>query len=208
MSVDKSKVRAIINHHIILTMGAGAIPIPLADIAAVTAIQLEMLKSICEEYGADYSKKIGRSIIMSIAGNTLVRFGASFAKGIPGIGTLLGGGAQVILSGASTFAIAQAFVWHLDKSSNLEDFDVEEGKKIYKAEMEKGKEVAKSLKEEKEEETATEQTDAAEKLTENDEKTENKADIYEQLEKLGRLKETGVLTEEEFLREKEKLLDR
>ena len=47
------KVQEIIQNHIVFSMIAGAIPLPLADIAAVTAIQLDMIKQIAKHRSVD-----------------------------------------------------------------------------------------------------------------------------------------------------------
>ena len=40
-------------------MIAGAIPVPLVDIAAVTAIQLDLIKELADHYDVDYSRERG-----------------------------------------------------------------------------------------------------------------------------------------------------
>ena len=40
----------IIRNHIVWSMGAGMIPIPIADFFAVSAIQLDMVRQLCKLY--------------------------------------------------------------------------------------------------------------------------------------------------------------
>ena len=93
------KIDDIVKSHVIFSMTAGAIPIPVADIAAVTAIQVDMIRQIAKEYNVPFDENIGKSIASSLAGASLARIGASAVKSIPAVGTLLGVGTQVLLSG-------------------------------------------------------------------------------------------------------------
>ena len=51
--VHEKNIDDIIKRHVYWAIGAGLIPIPAADIAAVTAIQLDMLKQVCSFYDID-----------------------------------------------------------------------------------------------------------------------------------------------------------
>ena len=52
-----------IDSHVLWAMGAGAIPIPFLDTAAVTAIQLNMFKELCMIY---QSNTYGHSVILRL----------------------------------------------------------------------------------------------------------------------------------------------
>lgn len=179
------KTEKIILSHVIYSMTAGAIPIPLADIAAVTAIQLDMIRQIAGEYGAEYDNDSGKSLVSALAGATLARLGASVVKAIPGIGTALGIGTQVILSGAATYALGKVFDAHFSSRGSIFDFNTDKMKEKYNEFLEKGKEVAGKLKKESKSE-----------------------DIPATLEKLRKLKESGAITEEEYEETKKKLLQK
>lgn len=135
--------------YVAVSMGFGLIPIPLLDIAAVTAVQMEMLRQLSKKYGADWSDVSGRYFITSQAGVTLARLAAGAIKTIPGVGTVIGAAAQAVLSGASTFAIGQVFLKHFgEKKGSFEDFDPKAYKKYYKEQFKKGKKVAEEVGEE------------------------------------------------------------
>jgi uncharacterized protein (DUF697 family) len=174
-------------------MGAGAIPIPFLDVAAVAAIQLDLIRELSYIYDVEFSDSVSKNLISALAGGTLAKIGASLIKTIPGIGTLLGGASMVALSGASTYAIGQVFVKHLKQGGILSNFDFEWAKSMYKEEFEKGKKYAEKAKKEPKEEVKKEQ--------------ETLNDIFSKIEKLSDLKESGILTEEEFQDKKKKLLE-
>jgi len=91
MGLKQEKAESIINRHVLYSMGAGAIPIPLVDLGAVTAVQLDMIKQLCQNYGIDFNEVTGKSFIASLTGSLFARYGASLVKAVPGIGSLLGG---------------------------------------------------------------------------------------------------------------------
>lgn len=186
MNTKREQAQETIQHHVLWSMGAGSVPLPILDIAAVTAVQLDMLKQLSKIYGVDYQESSGKSLISAIAGSTLARLGASFIKSIPGIGSLLGGISMVVLSGASTYAMGQVFIRHFESGGSFFDFDIGKGKKVYEEEFKKGKEYASGVQ--------TKDTKS------------NKAEVFAKLDKLVKLKNNGVITEAEFKSKKEELL--
>ena len=50
----------IIRKHVLWSMGAGLMPVPLFDIAAVTAVQMDMLKQLAGTYECTSSKQVGQ----------------------------------------------------------------------------------------------------------------------------------------------------
>lgn len=191
----------IIQNHVLFSMGLGIVPIPLLDIVGVTAAQLDMLSQIGKVYGKPFSDIAGKSFIASVTGMSVARYGASFLKAIPGIGTLIGGVSMSIMSGASTYALGQVCKRFFEDGVDLEDIDENMAKNIYEEELERGKEVASDLKQKSEK-----QKDSTPFAASAPEKEEE--DIYAQLLKLGELKEKGVITEDEFQIMKKALVDK
>ena len=149
-STKRIETEKIIDRHMYWAVGAGLIPIPIADIAAVTAIQLDMLKSICDIYHIDYSKDTGKSWISALAGSTLTKalakLGASAVKTIPVVGTAVGMTSMAILSGASTYALGHVFVNHFEAGGTASTFNTEDIKKFYKEKLAEGKKKAREFK--------------------------------------------------------------
>ncbi|MCP4396406.1 MAG: DUF697 domain-containing protein [bacterium] len=179
----------IIKEHVLWSLGAGLLPIPIIDIAAVTLVQLDMLKQLCRVYERDYSASEGKVILSAMTGGTLARIGATMLKALPGIGTLLGGVSMSIMAGASTFAVARVAVRHFSDGGDLFNFDLDSAKKVYEEEFEKGKEYASDLEKERKRSAAVSD------------------DVFKRLEKLAGLKEKGIISEEEFDAQKQKLLE-
>lgn len=179
----------IIHNHLMAAMGAGLVPFPVLDIAAVTAVQLDMLRSLSKLYGQNFYETPVKSLIAALAGSTLARIAASALKVIPGVGTLLGGVSMSLMSGASTYAVGQVFAQHFSAGGSIEDFDPVSAKGRYEEELAKGKQAAAEWKKQQGQAGGGEE------------------DVLKKLEKLGELKEKGVLTEEEFEKMKRQLLE-
>ena len=139
---------SIIKTHILFSMGAGIIPIPVVDVFAVSAAQLDMIRQLTRVYDIDFAETQGKAIVSSLTTATLARVGAgSLAKLIPVIGTVVGGITNSILAGASTYALGEVFKVHFETGGTILDFDMDRLKKKYKEKFEKGKKVAEDLRE-------------------------------------------------------------
>ena len=184
---------SIIKTHVMFAAGGGLIPIPFLDLAAVTAIQLDMLKQLSDLYQIPYNKSTGKLHLSALASSVLARIGASAIKAIPGLGSLIGGVSMAIMSGASTYGMGQVFVRHYESGGSLNDFDPNAYREMYEEEVEAGKNKTKEWKEE---------ADAKK----NADSTDSQADKLEKLKELGALKESGVITDKEFKEMKKKIL--
>lgn len=187
----RQEAEKIVKTHVIWSIGAGFVPIPFLDIAAVTLIQLDMLKQLCRLYEVDYYESKGKATLSTVTGSTFARIGASAIKSLPGLGTILGSVSMPILSGASTYAIAQAVMLHFESEGDLFDLDLDTFKQVYKDHLQKGKEYASKLNKER-------QTS----------KASSSNSVFKELEELLELKNKGAISEEEFEAQKQKLLER
>lgn len=203
----------IIRNHVIWSMGASfLIPIPIADVFAVSALQLDMIRQLSRVYDIDFAETQGKAIISSLTSSTLARAGArSLIKLIPGLGTVVGGVAVSVFNGASTYALGQVFKRHFETGGTILDFDIERLKKMYREQFEKGKKVAQKWKAEEEAAKASGEntTPEAPEIEELAAKTSltPESGAVEKLKELGELKEKGLLSEEEFAEMKRKLID-
>ena len=74
----------IVHGHVMWAMGAGLIPLPLFDIAAVTAVQMDRLKQLARVYSVDYSTAAGKTFAGALSGGTFAHVSAALLKFIPG----------------------------------------------------------------------------------------------------------------------------
>ena len=181
---------SIIQNHMVWSMGAGFIPVPIVDLFAVSAIQLDMIRQMCKVYDIDFKETEGKALITALTGSGLARLGARVVKFIPGVGSVLGGMTMAVLSGGSTYALGEVFKKHFETGGTFLDFDPGRLKKYYDEKFEKGKDFASKIQKEKK--------NADEKQVVNDSVT--------QLTNLAKMKEDGILTAEEFETMKKKII--
>jgi uncharacterized protein (DUF697 family) len=184
----QQKASEIIKNHVGFSLGAALIPVPGADLLAVTTVQLNMLRQLAKLYDQGFMDSLGKNLISAVVGGSFARLGASLVKAIPGVGTIIGELSMPILSGASTYALGKVVANHFEKGGTLETLDLKIAKKTYDSEIETGKKIADEL-------SATQppprnQTD----------------ETLEKIKKLAEMKDSGVITEEEFKNLKERLL--
>jgi uncharacterized protein (DUF697 family) len=136
------------------TMGAGLIPVPFVDLAAVTGVQLKMLSDLSNLYGVKFSENKGKAIISALLGsivpNSLAGGGVgSILKMVPFVGTLLGGISMSLFSGAATYAIGKSFIQHFESGGTFLDFDPVKVKDYFGKQFEEGQSIAMKMEEEK-----------------------------------------------------------
>lgn len=157
-NTDKNRhAETVIRNHVIWSMGASyIIPLPIADVFAVSALQLDMIRQLCRVYDIDFAETQGKAIVSALTTSTMARAGArSLIKIIPGIGTIVGGITTAIINGASTYALGEVFKTHFAHGGTFLDFDTDRLKKLYNESFEKGKNVVKDWKEEAEQPETT-----------------------------------------------------
>jgi uncharacterized protein (DUF697 family) len=174
-------------------MGAGLIPVLIADIFAISALQLDMIRQLCKVYNINFAETQGKAIVTSLTSSTIARITAgSVVKMIPGLGSIIGGLTVSVFAGASTYALGEVFKKHFSSGGTILDFDPERLRKLYKEQFEKGKKVVEDLKNEKPADGGNSSV---------------ATDVVSRLKALAELKDQGILTEEEFTAMKKKILE-
>ena len=223
-----SHADTIIRNHVVWSMGAGMIPVLVADIFAVSAIQLDMIRQMAKIYDLEFNELQGKAIVTSLTSSAVARIAAgSVVKLIPGLGSLIGGVTVSAFAGASTYALGEVFKKHFESGGTILDFDPDRVRQMYKEKFEKGKDIAKEWKKEaektgsekggftvKEETNEVEEIEVVEEIkveqktdSKSDEvAAEPKVDILSKLKELGELKKAKVITEAEFKKLKKNLL--
>lgn len=184
----QAKALEIIKNHVGFSLGAALMPIPGVDLLAVSAVQLNMLRTLAKIYAVGFVDVLGKNIISAVAGSSAARLGASLIKAIPGVGTIIGELSMPALSGASTYALGKVVANHFEQGGTLDDIDLANAKKGYKNEIENGKKAAEDIT--RTVPPAQTSTDAT----------------LENIRKMAEMKDAGIITEEEFKQLKDRLL--
>ncbi|HNL39149.1 MAG TPA: DUF697 domain-containing protein [Saprospiraceae bacterium] len=185
----QQKATEIIRNHVGFSLGAALVPFPGADLLAVSAVQLNMMRQLAKLYDVSFLDSLGKNIISAVVGGSVARLGASLVKAIPGVGTIIGELSMPVLSGASTYALGRVLANHFQQGGTLADLDLKSARREFEDEIETGKQVATELKND----APAPEPDATD-------------ETLSKLKKMAELRDAGVLTEEEFRELKARLL--
>ncbi|WMP19404.1 YcjF family protein [Thiothrix lacustris] len=141
-----------VKNHIIASITLGLVPVPLFDLAALTAVQMNMLRSLSGHYGVPFDDSDTKSLVTALVGGSLPVLGvlglSSFAKLIPGVGSLLGSASLSISAGAVTYAVGQVFIMHFEAGGTFEDFEPKQARAFFEREFAAGKAFVQTIREE------------------------------------------------------------
>ena len=129
MSENESGATKIVEKHMWWAAGAGLVPIPFLDVAAIAAVNLKMIKELTALYKVDFKEERAKNIITALTSGV----GAGLLSGsatvgaiirvIPLIGQTAATITMPIFGGAVTYAIGNVFAQHLAVGGTLLDFD-------------------------------------------------------------------------------------
>lgn len=135
----KARARELVKRFSLWAGAAGLLPVPVVDLAAVGAVQIQMLRRISQIYDVPFSENRGKALIASFAGTMIpasTGIGmASIIKSVPIAGTAIGAVATPALSVGATYVIGMAFIEHFASGGTLLDFEPPDHQEFIKAEM-------------------------------------------------------------------------
>ena len=129
-----------IKKYSLYSAGAGLIPMPLVDFAAISAIQVTMLKEVAAIYGVPFDTERGRSIVAALIGglagtNLGYGVGRTLLKAVPFVGPVLGGFSVSAMGGAVTWAVGRVFMQHFASGGTLLDFEPDKMRQHFTSEV-------------------------------------------------------------------------
>jgi uncharacterized protein (DUF697 family) len=138
-TATETEALRIVNSYMGWSAGAGFVPIPLVDLAAISGVQLKMVHSLTKFYGVPFSREAAKSVIAALigGGGTLVLAtpASSLLKFIPVVGSVAGVLTQPALAAASTYALGKVFIQHFETGGNLLNFNASELRRHYSEEF-------------------------------------------------------------------------
>ena len=126
---DKDQLATeVVKKYALYTAGAGLIPLPLVDMAAIAGLEVKMLADLGNVYDVPFEADRVRPIVAAlIGGYTSTRLGqgvgATLLKGVPVVGTVLGSLAVPAFASGLTWAIGKVFIQHFASGGTFLDFD-------------------------------------------------------------------------------------
>ena len=123
-SLRRRKAVAIVERYANYSAISGAIPIPLANAAAITALLVRMVKSLSELYAVPFERNRIRSIVIALMGGALPTGFATIATStltlvMPGL-NLIGLAVSSVTSGAYARSIGQLCIEHFENGASLD----------------------------------------------------------------------------------------
>lgn len=121
----RSQALKIVERHAVYAAVGGIIPVPIANVAGVTAIIVRMVKVLSDLYGTPFERDRARAIVVGFMGGAMpTGLGAvttsTLGYIVPGSG-LLGLAVSSVTAVACTRSIGRIFVEHFESGASLDD---------------------------------------------------------------------------------------
>ena len=136
-------VEAIIKRHAMYAAGAGLIPIPIVDSAAIVGIQYKLTEAMANEYGVDFENNKVKVIITSIVSSLISRLASgaiqAAAGGITIPGIVGGSLTNAALAGYLTFSTGEILRLHFATGGTLENLELSHYLDFIESQFKEGK---------------------------------------------------------------------
>jgi uncharacterized protein (DUF697 family) len=120
----RRKATAVVERYANYSAVGGAIPIPLANAAAITALLIRMVKSLSDLYGAPFERNRTRVVIVALMGGALPTGFSTIATStltyfVPGL-NLVGLAVSSVTSGAYARSIGQIYIENFENGATID----------------------------------------------------------------------------------------
>jgi uncharacterized protein (DUF697 family) len=124
MATRRRKAFATVERYANYSAVGGAIPLPLANAAAITALMVRMVKSLSDLYDVPFERNRTRAVVIAFMGGALPTGFATIATStisylIPGL-NLLGLAISSVTSGAYARGIGQLYIEHFENGAAVD----------------------------------------------------------------------------------------
>lgn len=147
---EAAAIDAIIRKRVYGAIALGFVPMPLVDLAGLTAIQVELLHALCKAHSIPFKEQWAKSAVSSLltSGVTVLAVPAlsSLLKVIPVVGLPMAAATISASSAATTYALGKVFDRHFRNGGNLGNFESDRYKAYFNEKMEEGKKLFKKAK--------------------------------------------------------------
>jgi len=140
------RARSLTKNYVLASAGIGLVPVPLADLAGIMALQVKLVHGLAKLYEVPFKDNLARSLVASLLSGASSVIGvlglASLAKTIPVLGSLAGGGGVAVTAASVTLATGEVFTRHFESGGTLLDFDPQKVKGLFKRALAKTQDTA------------------------------------------------------------------
>jgi uncharacterized protein (DUF697 family) len=124
IALRRRKAIAIVERYANGSAIGGAIPVPLVNAAAITALMVRMIKSLSELYGVPFERSRTRAVVVALMGGALPTGFATIATStlsyvVPGL-NLIGLAVASVTSGAYARSIGQLYIEHFESGAAVD----------------------------------------------------------------------------------------
>jgi uncharacterized protein (DUF697 family) len=123
-----ARARAIVERHATYSAAGGLIPLPLVNVASVTAIILRMVKRLSALYGIPFERDRARTIVVGLVGGAtptgLAAVTTSTLHYLVPASALIGLAVSSVAAVGCTRSIGRIFVEHFENGETLHEFSV------------------------------------------------------------------------------------
>ncbi len=139
MTDKQLQAHDIVKKYMLLSTGAGLIPILFLDGAAVAGVQLKMLADLSKLYGVSFQENAGKAAIAAAAGFVIPHAAAwgALAGAIQGL-SVLGAPLAAAFAGAYSWAMGNMFIQHFETGGTFLNFKPEELRSYFKSLFDNG----------------------------------------------------------------------
>jgi uncharacterized protein (DUF697 family) len=142
----RSVADRLIQNHVLYAIAAGVIPVPLLDIAAVVAVQVDLVRALARVYEVRFDETSGKALITCLVGASAARIGASALKAAPGFGLVPGVVLEAGLAAVSTYAVGHLFRAQFEDRATRRKFESQVLRSKYEALLEKSRAFARGVR--------------------------------------------------------------
>jgi uncharacterized protein (DUF697 family) len=140
----------IVKRYMLWAAGAALVPFPIADMIAITGVELKMLADISKVYEIPFEKSRVQAVVGSLIGYVLphtfsVGLIGGLLKMIPGVGLLVGVPSFAIFAAAYTWALGRVFITHFESGGTFLNFDAEAVKEHFRTHFAEGQKMAATM---------------------------------------------------------------
>ena len=138
---DKEKSALnIVRNYTLCSAGAGVVPIPLLDMAAMMTLQMLMVHKLAKHYGIPYKEQQSKAAVSGLIGGVSAGYlgGGAFIKMIPLFG-IFSYAAMPAINAAISYAVGKVFIQHFEAGGTFLDFDPKKVRAYFEDQFREGK---------------------------------------------------------------------
>ncbi|MCX6602592.1 MAG: DUF697 domain-containing protein [Acidobacteria bacterium] len=137
---------AIIRKYMLWALGAGLVPVPWLDMAAIAGVQLKMLSELAAKYSQSFSDEKAKVAIGTLVGSVVPgQMASGFVGGLVKMIPFVGMVAVPAFAGASTYALGKVFEQHFASGGTFLNFDAAAVRQHFAELYAKGKTAASDI---------------------------------------------------------------